>query len=44
MMTMTQNEYESMAEEGIEDLRSELPSSEVELKKVSLDTSQEESV
>lgn len=41
MITMTQNEYESITEEGLDELKSEIPQGDVELKKVSLETSEE---
>lgn len=39
MIAMTQNEYDSIADEGLDELKSETPKKEVELKKISLDTS-----
>ena len=38
MITMTQNEYESIADEGLNELRSEIPGGDVELKKMSINT------
>ncbi|MFB6174366.1 MAG: hypothetical protein ABEJ87_00125 [Candidatus Nanohalobium sp.] len=38
MITMTQNEYESIADEGLEELKSETPKQDVELKKMSIQT------
>ncbi len=38
MIAMTQNEYESIAEEGLEELKSETPKEEVELKKMRIST------
>lgn len=37
---MAQEEYRSIADEGLETLKSETPKDEVELKKISLDTSE----
>lgn len=38
MITMSQNEYESIADEGLDELKSETPKREVELKKMSIST------
>jgi len=38
MITMTQNEYESITDEGLDELKSEIPRSQVELKKMSIST------
>lgn len=35
---MSQPEYESIADEGLAELKSEIPRGKVELKKVSIDT------
>jgi len=41
MITMTQNEYESITDEGLDELESEMPKGDVELKKMRIETSQE---
>ena len=38
MITMTQNEYESIANEALGELKSEIPRSDVRLKKISINT------
>lgn len=38
MITMTQTEYESITNEGLDELKSEIPHAGVELKKVSIET------
>jgi hypothetical protein len=38
MIAMAQTEYESIANEGLEELKSEIPGGKVELKKVSIET------
>ena len=38
MIAMAQTEYESIADEALDDLRSEIPNSDVELKKISVRT------
>lgn len=38
MITMTQNEYESITDEGLDELKSEIPGGNVELKKMSIST------
>ena len=38
---MSQNEYESITDEGLDELKSETPKGKVELKRISLETSEE---
>lgn len=40
MITMTQTEYESITNEGLDDLKSEIPRGDIELKKMSIETSE----